>query len=106
MIYERLKSIACLQQTVTYAEIGLLADLDMNNPADRNRIGIILGEISTFEHQHGRPLLSVLVIHSHNNIPGDGFFNLSRELNVYHGDDDCMFFNQELDRVYEYWRNI
>jgi len=104
-IYERLKSVARAGAYVTYTDIAPLAGLDMSNPDDRNKIGELLGEISIHEHQQGHPLLSVIVIHRENNIPGHGFFQLARELNLYSGRDDLLFFIQEFERVRHFWRN-
>lgn len=53
--------------------------LDMSVPADRGKIGSILGNISFYEHEAGRPLLSSVVV-SKNNKRGDGFFKLAEEL--------------------------
>jgi len=103
-IYEQLKSVAQQGNVTTYSDIAPLANLDMGNQADRNKIGEILGEISTFEHEHKRPLLSVIVIHRDNNMPGQGFFNLARELGIYKGSDDFLFFVNELRRVHDYWK--
>ncbi|MEW5980543.1 MAG: hypothetical protein AB1898_32560 [Acidobacteriota bacterium] len=103
-IYERLLGVARAGGYVTYTDIAPMAGLDMGNQADRNEIGRLLGEISTHEHNQGRPLLSVVVIHRDNNMPGQGFFELARDLNVYHGRDDLLFFIEELRRVHEYWR--
>jgi hypothetical protein len=47
---------------------------------DRAEIGRILGEISTFEHENGRPLLSVLVVHKASGYEGDGFYKLCEDL--------------------------
>ena len=104
-IYQRLIAVARAQSVITYAEIAPMADLDMNNQADRTEIGRLLGEISAFEHQQGHPLLSVVVIHRDNNTPGQGFFSLARELNVYNGQDDFLFFIQELRRAHDFWRD-
>ena len=103
-IYERLVLVARQQDVVTYTDIAPLAELSMDNEADRLRIGGILGEISSSEYRQDRPLLSAVVIHRDNNIPGLGFFTLARELGLYHGDNDFMFFAQELRRVHDYWR--
>ena len=103
-IYERLQSIAKAGRVITYSEVAPLAGLDMSQIDDRNRIAEILGDISTFEFKHGRPLLSVVVIHRDNNIPGQGFFTLARNLGVYNDYDDLLFFIQELRRVHDYWR--
>jgi len=50
-----------------------------NNPADRGRIGIILGNISIFEYKNNRPLISSVVV-SQNYEQGDGFYKLCEEL--------------------------
>lgn len=102
-IYRTLIDVARSGRYTTYAEIAPLAGLDMPLQADRTEIGRILGEISTFEHSQGRPLLSAVVIHSDNNMPGEGFFRLARQLNLHTGTDDLQFFIQELRKVHEYW---
>ena len=103
-IYEQLKRIAKVQTTTTYTEIAPLAGLVMCNPTDRNEIARILGEISTYEHSQGRPLLSAVVILQDKNIPGQGFFTLARELGLYSGGDDLSFFCRELVKVHETWK--
>ncbi len=104
-IYQKLLAVARSQRVTTYQEIAPLAGLDMSNQADRNEIGRLLGEISTVEHQLGHPLLSAVVILKEHNIPGDGFFTLARELHVHDGNDDFLFFIQELRRVHDFWHN-
>jgi len=105
ILYERLIGVARSGNYVTYAEIAPLAGLDMGNPDDRTEIGRLLGEISTFEHQQGRPLLSAIVIHKDNNMPGQGFFNLARELHLYDGSNDLVFFIREFQRFHDHWRH-
>jgi len=104
-IYERLQGIARAGRTISYHEIAPLAGLDMGNPAHRNEIAEILYEISTHEHREGRPLLSAVVIREDENLPGQGFFTMARELGLYTGTDDVAFFAQELTRVFAAWRN-
>jgi hypothetical protein len=84
-------------------ELAPLAGLDMDLPADRVKLGDILGEISMFEHKNGRPLISVIVVHKENNMPGNEFFRLAKQLGIYGGGDDLGFFVRELRRVHEYW---
>lgn len=104
-IYHRLIEVARSGGYLTYSDIAPLAGLDMGSQADRTEIGRLLGEISTFEHVQGRPLLSAIVIHRDNNIPGPGFFVLARELNLHHGTDDFLFFIREFQRVQDYWQS-
>jgi len=103
-IYEKLKHVAAQEDVTYYSDIAPLASLDMSNPDDRNTIADILGEISTHEHAQGHPLLSAVVIHKDNNIPGNGFFTLAEQLGLYHGGNNFMFFVKELQRVHDFWK--
>jgi len=104
-LYKRLIAVARQPNVTRYSDIAPLARLDMHSAADRLTIGKLLGEISTFEHQQGHPLLSAVVILKVKNIPGQRFFKLARELGRYHGSNDFMFFVQELRRVHDYWQS-
>jgi hypothetical protein len=107
-IYERLKEVARNGNLITYGEIAPLANLNMENPDDRNRIAYILGDISKYENEQGRPLLSSIVVLAGIGYPGEGFFNLARELGLHIGTkefDDLDFFAQEVKRVHAYWKN-
>ena len=103
-IFDRLKAVAKAQDVTTYADIAPLAGLDMGSPDDRNRIAEILGDISRHELAQGHPMLSAVVIHRDNSIPGQGFFTLARELGLHKGKDDDTFFVNELRRVHEFWK--
>ena len=92
---------------VTYGEIAPLAGLYMDSQADRNKIREILGEISTHEHNLGRPMLSAIVVLAGIGYPGEGFYNLTRSLGLHHGHgkfSDMEFFVQEVQRVHSYWQ--
>jgi len=104
-IYQKLQEVARAQDTTTYATIAPLANLNMDNPADRNTIADILDDINRMEHQEGRPLLSAVVLLKEHNIPGDGFFTIARNLGAYTGTDDLKFWLTELRRVHDYWSN-
>jgi hypothetical protein len=105
-IYERLIEVAREGQTTNYAEIAPLANLHMDRQADRTAMGEILGAISTREHDYGRPLLSAVVVLAESGCPGKGFFTLVRELDIYDGADDLVFWVREVKRVYEYWGKV
>ena len=54
--------------------------LDMSSPGDRAKIAGLLGEISTYEHSFGRPLLTAIVVTKKTQSEGDGFFKLGENL--------------------------
>lgn len=105
-LYEELVRVARNADLTTYADIAPMAGLDMGNPAHRNEMARLLGEISTYEHQQGRPLLSAVVVHRAGRTPGQGFFKLARELGLPCGQGDIAeltFFSSELRRVHAEW---
>lgn len=72
-----------VNQTVTYQKLSDDCQLGFNmhqNPFDRKHIGKILEEISKFEYENKRPLLSALVVRAGDNYEGDGFYKLGEEL--------------------------
>jgi hypothetical protein len=112
-IYDAVRQAACEGRLTYYGVIAPLAGLDMGRGEwDRAEIGRILGRISTREHEEGRPLLSAIVVHSHNfpiealrGRPGKGFFNLARELGLFRPDEDEeAFWQREVRRVHEHWQ--
>ena len=105
-IYEELKRVARNREYTTYQKVGDLINLDMENPAHRNELAETLDEIPTFEHSHQRPMLSVVVVRSDKNIPGEGFFKLARQLGRYDGRDDLKFFVEELQRAWDQWAKL
>jgi len=79
---------------------------EMRGPG-RGYIGQVLEEICQEEHQNARPLLSVLVVHSSDKLPGDTFWKLAVvPENVRNGTKEMKkgFWEEERGRVYEYWQ--
>ncbi|MXY55855.1 MAG: hypothetical protein F4029_05365 [Gammaproteobacteria bacterium] len=62
----------------------------------------MLGEISSAEHAAGRGMLTAVVVHKSDGVPGSGFFELARALG---GDfnDSLAFWAAELAKVHETW---
>ena len=102
-IYDKLREVAKSRGITYYSEIAPLAGLNMDSPGDIQRISRILGDISTAEHQAGRPLLSAVVIRKGENSPGPGFFGLAKDLGLHDGDDDFRYWVKELQRVHDCW---
>jgi hypothetical protein len=101
-IYKFLADVARRRDCTTYTEIARMAGFDVTQAVDHAKLDAILAEISTFEHQHDRPLLSAVVLCDDADKTHLGFFTLARQLGLNH-DDDVEFFIQELRRVHKYW---
>jgi hypothetical protein len=102
-IYKELKRVARRQEMTNYSAIAPLAGLDMDNPAHRDEMRQILGKISTYEHQQGRPMLTAVVVHKQDNIPGYGFFELGRHLGLLSPGHELAFFCREVVRAHATW---
>ncbi|MET9768568.1 hypothetical protein [Streptomyces sp. NPDC006415] len=61
-----------------------------------------LGHISVYEHQHGRPLLSALVISKATRRPGDGFVDLATQLG-FEAAEDPGFWEDQVARTVRFW---
>lgn len=83
---------------ITY---GDLADQIGNVITARNTAGY-LGDLSSWAHEEGAPLLSALVVNSKEYMPGNGFFDLYRELTEEKVVDKDYVFRRELKKVREY----
>jgi hypothetical protein len=102
-LYERLVEVARTRRTLTYSEAGELVGLSMRNPNHRKLLGQQLGAISEYEVDHGRPMLSAVVIHKGER-PGTGFAQLGEDIGLKSSfDTDASFADRELFRVYAYW---
>jgi hypothetical protein len=69
-------------------------------------IGKVLGRISTFEHERGRPMLSALVVQAGSMQAGTGFAGLGRDLGFQiQPGQERAFWRSQLDEVVRYWTN-
>jgi hypothetical protein len=106
-IYAKLRDVAANERVVNYHQIAPLAGLDMSLPDDRNQIADVLDGISMFEHEQGRPLLSVVVVQSETGRPGKGFYKLATGLRLFSGKtdmDEMEFFIATIKCAYSTWK--
>jgi len=104
-VYCELIQAARNKQPITYGEeIAKIMGLPPSGDYMGKETGQILGEISEYEHLHGRPLLSAVVVKVDKKIPGEGFFGLARDLGkLQEGMDERSFWERELGEVYDTW---
>ena len=103
-LYQKLKEVATTGQLTHYSDIAPIVGRDMAQPGDRNKISVLLDEISTHEHRNERPLLSAVVVRRQDHVPGGGFFQMAQRVGVFNGGDRIAFFEEELSRVHDFWK--
>jgi len=108
-IYEKLQEVARAKKLIAYSELNeeLKLGLDFDKPEDRGKIGEWLDEILEHEIESGRPMLSAVVVREEEDrsygAPGEGFYQLARERDIFRGDNKYIFWVSELNVVHNYW---
>jgi len=107
-VREHLIDLAHAGKTVTYQDLAIACGLklDLSLELHRARIGEILGDISVYEYNAGRPLLSVVAVLAETKLPSDGFYRLAEQLGfgtVKRLKQD-LFGEMEMGRCFEFWR--
>ncbi|ELR72361.1 hypothetical protein C900_01643 [Fulvivirga imtechensis AK7] len=97
------------ESPISYRRLINTTDLGLNLDIkhEKQLLGTILDEVSTEEHQAGRPLLSVLV-QSKKNGQGDRFYKLCEQLG--YGDwkdlkNDESFTEEHIRKCREFWQD-
>ena len=103
---DHLITVAREARTVTYFEAAGAVGHRLHTPEARASFATLLRDISTREHQAGRPLLSALVVLQGNRRPGQGFFDLAAELGLLGDKSPDEFHRDEVDRVHAYWKTL
>lgn len=88
---------------ITYSELaGKITSISFR--ADEKPFHTLLGQISVEEHQAGRGMLSVLVVHKSGDLrPGSGFFELAHLLGHKSRDREKVW-SDEFKRVKAAWK--
>lgn len=98
----REERLICYSELIEEAPLKL----SMRTPYHRTLLGVMLGNISEYEHEHGRPLLSVIAVKA-NFKHSDGFFKLAEDLGF--GNWEKLkadnFDNTEMTRCFNYWQH-
>jgi len=90
----------------TYQAVADIMGLPLRGSYMGAEVGHMLGEISQDELDHGRPMLSAIVVGARGS-PGPGFFNLAREVGKLQDDSkegEQRFWEEEKEAVYATWQ--
>jgi len=71
-----------LGQPIYYEDVAEKINLNLALDKDRQVLSKTLGEISAYEYENGRPLISSIAIYKTANDHGNGFYNLCEELGI------------------------
>jgi hypothetical protein len=109
LVYAELINAARHRGTLTYQEVAEIMGLPPRGHHMGAETSHLLGEISQEEHEHGRPMLSALVVSSVDGSVGSGFFGLARDLAKLQGTtpaEERRFWEQGRDAVYAAWKRV
>ncbi len=111
-VRNHLIEVARKRGIIHYQELCNACNLKLNmhdNPSDRLEIGRILGEISVFEHNEKRPLISAIVVSKGTLDEGNGFYKLCEELGITSDwrrlAKDDTFAIREISKCHDFWSN-
>ena len=106
LVYGELIQAARYGGTTTYQALAEMMGLPLSGSWMGTATGNMLCEISRNEHQHGRPMLSAVVV-GVSGVPGQGFYVLAQELGRFEGgskEDQLRFWEEEKQAVYDEWK--
>ena len=87
---------------ITYSDfVQRIAAVRMD--AHSHQLRIMMGELSTAEHEAGRPLITALIVLQESYRPGQGFFQLARSLGCVVTDETAFWIDQ-LNQLKDCWR--
>jgi hypothetical protein len=109
-IRDKLIELARLKTPWSYSQLNdqLLLGLHFKHSYDREIIGDWLGEISMYEFNKGRPLLSALIIHGNDREQGDGFYKLCEDIYERPWEElkaDKNFEVEKMKECYAFWKD-
>jgi len=109
-VREYLIDLASKGKYIYYQQLSDACGLGLEMQAsewDRAEIGKILGEVSTYAHLNGRPLISAIVLSKGSLYEGDGFYKLGEELGFgpWKHLRDGDFAVKQMNDCYNFWKN-
>ena len=92
---------------VFYEVIGNILKLDLEKESDRNILSKTLGDISAFEFEQKRPLLSAIAIYKQTNDHGYGFYELCESLKIGKAKalHEKLYGFTQIEKCKEYWQD-
>ena len=89
-----------------YSEAARILRIKADRLDHSRELAEALDEISTYEHEQGRPLLSALVVHQDDLQPGGGFFKMAKRVGKQSpSEDNDAFYFAELRNLRHYWQD-
>jgi hypothetical protein len=92
---------------IYYEDVAKVLKIDLSFPEQRQILSTTLGEISTFEFENNRPMISSMAIYKAKNDHGFGFYNLCEELGIGKStklEKELYGFDQ-MEKCKKFWQN-
>jgi len=105
-VYCELVRAAMNSKIITYGDLAAQLGLPTRGHQLGQALRLKLDAISSYEHDHGRPLLSALVVRKNTRKPGKGFFKMAQRVGkMAASDDPSRFCEQEIKNIKKTWAN-
>lgn len=94
-------------EPIYYEDVAKKLNLNLSLDKDRSILSKTLGDISAYEYENGRPLISAIAIYKKDNDHGNGFYNLCEHLGIGTAKKlrEQYFGFTALERAKEYWQD-
>jgi hypothetical protein len=93
---------ARVEDVITYGQLVAKIKAIHFEPHDF-KLFHLLGQVSSAESRDGRGMLTAVVVTAEDNLPGQGFFNLAKDLG-FSFTDQLQFWTTQLNAVYRAWK--
>jgi hypothetical protein len=95
------QSTAQARQQITYGEL-VRTVRSVNIAADSFALPPLLEEVIRTEHPETDVLVTAVVVHGDDRLPGKGFYSMAKSLG-YKFTDELTFYSRQLRRVYDHY---
>jgi len=102
VLIERAKAGDLISYSDLDKEINAIK-FDMEQVDNRQVLGQVIGELSIQEDRAGRGMISAIVVHKVDHVPGDGFYSFAEELGRDISDKQVCWIT-EVKKVHESWQ--
>jgi hypothetical protein len=90
--------------SVLASRIGLISSVDAFEIDLQTQLAHLIGIVSHFEKENGRPMLSAIVVNKESKMPGGGFFGWAKQLELQKKESNREFWINQIKELRKCWK--